>query len=175
MTTKESPYSWNTTAVDENGYNEQFTLRANDEKSFFEKIASLKVTLNLSKYKPFVKQSSFVRPPPKEKDWTGEKCPNDSGRLYRVTTGGGKKCIKCENSKWDPFKKQNTGCVYIQWVNDEQTQTNPVNTGSGKIATPAQVNLIVKLQGEGKISETVVAKTLPFEEAKTLISSSINK
>ena len=49
------------------------------------------------------------------------------------------------------------------------------STGGVKMVTPAQINLITKLQGEGRISEMIVAKDLTLDKAKELISSSINK
>ena len=125
-------------------------------------------------------------PPKKEKEWTGVKCPKDQGRLYSATTSTGKKMIKCENSKWNSLTKSASGCDYIEWVNDNQTTSQAKfekdmgavaqpSTGGVKMVTPAQINLITKLQGEGRISEMIIAKDLTLDKAKELISSSINK
>ena len=41
-----------------------------------------------------------------------------------VTTASGKKMKKCTTSGWDREKKQATGCVYVQWLNDNQSASN---------------------------------------------------
>jgi len=146
-----------------------------EAEALFRKMVALKNELGLV----IVKSGGF--PPKKEKEWTGNKCPKDGGRLYQATTATGKKMIKCENSKWNPLTKSASGCNYIEWINDEQkkfekeVQTVVKEVGGVRMITQAQINLIEKLQGEGRISELVVAKDLTMEKAKELISSSINK
>ena len=149
-----------------------------DAEALFRKMVALKNELGL------VIASKGGFPPKKlaEKEWTGEKCPKDGGRLYKATTATGKKMIKCENSKWNAVTKQNIGCNFIEWIEDdlqkkfEQEVRTVVQEVDGvKMATLAQINLIKKLQGEGRISELIIAKDLTLDKAKELISSSINK
>lgn len=148
----------------------------NEATALFKKMNALMNELGL---KP--QRGGF--PPKKEveKSWTGVKCPKDQGRLYSATTATGKKMIKCENSKWNSLTKSASGCDYIEWINDSQRKFEDEvgavaqpSTGA-KMVTPAQINLITKLQGEGRISELIVAKDLTLDKAKELISSSINK
>jgi hypothetical protein len=53
--------------------------------------------------------------PKKEKDFTGETCPNDGGRLYKMTTKTGKTMVKCENSKYDFNTKTASGCDFVRF------------------------------------------------------------
>lgn len=54
----------------------------------------------------------------KEKAWTGEVCPKDGGRLYKVDyvskkTGKAGSMLKCENSKYDFTTKETSGCSWV--------------------------------------------------------------
>lgn len=146
-----------------------------EAETLFKKMVALKNELGL------VIPSRGGFPPKKEKEWTGNTCPKDKGRLYQATTATGKKMIKCENSKWNPLTKSASGCDYIEWVNDGQDSQKKFEgevqaaANGEKMATPAQVNLIIKLQGEGRLSELVEVKKLTMAEASSLIKSSINK
>ena len=48
----EAPYSWNATALDTNGWLEQFTVRAVSERGFLQRVGQLKAQLNAQGYKP---------------------------------------------------------------------------------------------------------------------------
>ena len=58
------------------------------------------------------------------KEELDEKCPMCGAPLLLVTTASGKKMKKCSTSGWDREKKQATGCVYVQWLNDNQSASN---------------------------------------------------
>ncbi len=161
-------------------FNAQDVKEANtlyeDTEKIFRKMVALKNELGL-----VIVRGGFPPKKPAEKEWTGNKCPKDQGRLYSATTATGKKMIKCENSKWNPVTKSASGCDYIEWVNDSQKKFEDevgavAQSPTGvKMVTLAQINLIKKLQEEGRISELIVAKDLTLEKAKELIASSIKK
>lgn len=48
----EAPYSWNVTAIDENGFSEMFTVRAVTAEGFYARIAQLKSNLLDLGYRP---------------------------------------------------------------------------------------------------------------------------
>lgn len=54
----------------------------------------------------------------KEKEYTGNLCPKDQGRLYFVDTKKGK-AIKCENSKYDFKTGVASGCDFFEFVRNE--------------------------------------------------------
>jgi len=56
--------------------------------------------------------------PKKEKNFTGEICPKDGGKLYKVDyvskkTGKAGSMLKCENSKYDFTTKTSSGCSWV--------------------------------------------------------------
>lgn len=60
---------------------------------------------------PYEKQGGY---PKKEKEYTGELCPLDHGRLVKSPPGG-KTIAKCENNRWNRETKKAEGCSYVVW------------------------------------------------------------
>jgi hypothetical protein len=103
------------------GYNVLFTIRENDIKSVSELISlviAVDKDFTLRGFKPQVKSfgGGF---PKKEKEYTGDICPKDGGRLYHMVTKTGKDMCKCENSKYDFTTKTSSGCDYLIWGKNE--------------------------------------------------------
>lgn len=99
------------------GISALFTIRENDKTKIKE---LLDTTLAFDKLliekgiKPHVRSfgAGAVK---KDKEWTGDKCPKDGGRLHHMVTKTGKDMLKCENSKYDFATKTSSGCDYIGW------------------------------------------------------------
>jgi hypothetical protein len=104
------------------------TARGNDEKEFIKNLATLddiieKRGLVAKPVKTFETQSYINDNQPsknisyhkKEKEWTGDKCPQDGGRLYHIKTSTGKDMCKCENGKYDFKTKTASGCDFVAW------------------------------------------------------------
>lgn len=97
------------------GFNVLFTVRENDVKAakdLLTLVEALDKHFTQAGMKPQVKSSGFTK---KEKEWTGDTCPKDGGRLYHITTKSGKDICKCENSKFDFATKKEVGCDFIAW------------------------------------------------------------
>jgi len=75
----------------------------------FEKMVAL---MNKHDLKP---KRGMGFPPKKDKEWTGDVCPKDGGRLFHILTKTGKDICKCENSKFDFATKTSSGCDFIAW------------------------------------------------------------
>jgi len=121
------------------GYNVLFTIREGDIKAT-KNLVSLVVAVDKHftevGFKPQVK--SFGGFAKKEKEWTGEICPKDGGRLYHIKTKNGKDMCKCEKSTF--IGGVAGGCDFIAWgknlVDAEEkrkawkaSQTKTVSTG----------------------------------------------
>lgn len=46
-----------------------------------------------------------------------EDCPSCGAKLVMYTTANGKKLKKCSTNKWDPSKKEASGCQFVEWLN----------------------------------------------------------
>ncbi len=53
-----------------------------------------------------------------------EKCPDCGENLVLFTTAAGKKMKKCSTAGWDKVNRVATGCTYVQWLKNEQTETS---------------------------------------------------
>lgn len=98
------------------GFNVLFTVREDDlkaAKNLLALITAIDKHFVEAGIKPQVK--SFGGFPKKEKEWTGETCPKDGGRLYHIKTKTGKDMCKCENGKFDVATKTTTGCDFVAW------------------------------------------------------------
>jgi len=99
--------------LDVNGFNVLYTVRAGDEKSFSDRVKATSEQLKIDGYKPQAPKSfggGFVK---KEKEWTGEICPKDGGRLYYLITKTGKDMCKCEKSTY--LNGVAGGCDFVAW------------------------------------------------------------
>ena len=71
--------------------------------------------------KPHIK--SFGGGQKKEKEWTGDICPKDGGKLYHIITKSGKDLLKCEKSTY--INGVAGGCDFVAWgknLKDAQEQ-----------------------------------------------------
>lgn len=69
----EAPYSWNCTAIDENGFNEMFTVRAVTAEGFYARVAQAKSNLLDLGYKPAPTRGTAASAP--TPTGTGEPAP----------------------------------------------------------------------------------------------------
>jgi hypothetical protein len=100
-----------------NGFNVLFTIREGDIKATKDLVSLVQaVDKHFTEvgFKPQVKSfgGGSAR---KEKEWTGDVCPKDGGRLYHMVTKTGKDMCKCENSKYDFATKTSSGCDFVAW------------------------------------------------------------
>jgi len=99
------------------GFNVLFTIREDDIKAT-KNLVSLVVAVDKHfteiGFKPQVKSfgGGF---PKKEKEYTGDVCPKDGGKLYHILTSTGKDMCKCENGKYDFKTKTSSGCDFVAW------------------------------------------------------------
>ncbi|KKR00142.1 MAG: hypothetical protein UT24_C0016G0031 [Candidatus Woesebacteria bacterium GW2011_GWB1_39_12] len=120
------------------GFNVLFTIREGDIKATKD-LVSLVVAVDKHftevGFKPQVKSfgGGF---PKKEKEYTGDICPKDSGRLYHMVTKTGKDMCKCENSKYDFTTKTSSGCDFIAWgKNLEDAKVQKAKWNASKTVT----------------------------------------
>jgi ribosomal protein L37AE/L43A len=52
----------------------------------------------------------------------GEVCPKCKSKLVFATTPAGKNLWRCSASHWDATLKKNTGCDFVQWINEDTKQ-----------------------------------------------------
>jgi len=97
------------------GISQLFTVREMD----YEKAKTmLELAIKMDKLfleeglKPHIKSSGGGFPK-KEKEWTGDVCPKDGGRLYHIKTGSGKDMCKCEKSTY--VAGVAGGCDFVAW------------------------------------------------------------
>ena len=63
--------------------------------------------------KPHVRSFGGAGGAKKEKEWTGEVCPLDGGKIYHMVTGSKKDLCKCENSTY--INGVAGGCKFVAW------------------------------------------------------------
>ena len=105
--------SFTFTVVDVNGFDGLYTLREKaDEVDFLTRVKSESLALKEAKFipKPKFVKGGFL---PKEREWTGEKCPKCGGRLYHIVTKSGKDMCKCEKSTF--INGVAGGCDTVIW------------------------------------------------------------
>ena len=98
------------------GFNVLFTVRDTDikkAKELYALVEALDRAFTEKGIKPQVKSAGGF--PKKEKNFTGDVCPKDGGRIYYEKTKGGKDICKCENSKYDFTTKTTSGCDFVAW------------------------------------------------------------
>lgn len=107
------------TLTDMKGFDLLYTIREKvGEKDFHDRVKKTSEMLDFDGYKPKTYKREAAQPSTQvkaDKAWTGEQCPQDGGRLYKMITKTGKTMIKCENQKWDPKTKKASGCDYVEW------------------------------------------------------------
>ena len=174
MAFTDAPLSVTFTATSPKGYSLLISIRA--DKFDINKIKEIDDELDLNGFA--VKQEKsfggYASKTPKEIEFVPDReCPKCKNKLVYFEAKG-KKNIKCSTSKWDWKTKATTGCNFTEWANDAPASSNePTMNDFPDKPTLPQINLIKKLQGEGRIGADISLQDLSKQKARDLIASAM--
>lgn len=111
----EAPASVTYNVVSKDGFSALVTHRSDTIKELLEHMETIEQKLLEKGYKPQVRGGGFKR----EVEFVeGRICPKCNGKLIKKTSKAGKMFYKCENGKYDFVAQKNTGCDYVDWLQD---------------------------------------------------------
>lgn len=102
----------------ETGFVLNVNLRGDTLEECFTELKTFIQDHKMLPYERYARKESgntFFKKEAKPKEYTGEDCPQDGGKLIFTETKKGR-AVKCENSNWDFKTKQETGCNYFKFV-----------------------------------------------------------
>lgn len=128
------------------GISALFTIRNNDKvniKELLDTTLAFDKALLAKGIKPHVRSGGGF--PKKEKEFTGELCPKDGGRLYHLVTKSGKDMCKCEHSTF--IGGVAGGCDFVAWgknledaqAKNEAWKKTQVSGGNGEAVNPEDI------------------------------------
>lgn len=123
---------------DNEGQEENWTLRSTDENDLLNRVREFKAVLKTDSGTTPPAQKKAEKPQLKPNLQKNLACPECGSPLVEFKTKDGRTHLKCSTAGWDNVNKKATGCSYVKWSDDE----GGVKPRSGNEATPAQKKVI---------------------------------
>lgn len=102
----EMPYSWNARMIGAEGFEEQFTVRAVNDKPFLQRVARLKAELIAAGYKPIGRSAAQAASTPEAE--SVPNCAIHGTPMAKRTGKGGNSFWSCpkklDNGEWCPYR-----------------------------------------------------------------------